>query len=356
MAQPARLSGFKKGYGERMKKKLILILAMTLTLSIGAPIIASAASFPAVNTVFDKKVFEASDGYKLNYRIYLPADYSPDKEYPFLLFFHGAGEKGNDNESQLKTGVQNMFTYSGGKVENSIVVAPQCPLLNPDTAKWVNVPNWVDGCNYSTDEIAESQQMKAVVELLGYIRENYSTDQSRWYVTGLSMGGFATWDMIVRHTDLWAAAVPICGGGDYRKANVIKDLPIWTFHGDQDPTVPYTGTEKIVESLKAAGSTVIKYNRLEGQRHDIWSGVYANPMVWNWMYSQQNTEAVDTKPVETEPVATESASDTATESVADVTQAAPDKGGCGSALGASAVAVATVAGAAVAVSKKKKKK
>ena len=334
-----------------MKKKLLFILVMALTLSIGAPAVASAASFPDVQTIFDKKVFEASDGYKLNYRIYLPEDYSADKEYPLLLFFHGAGEKGNDNESQLKTGVQNMFSYSIGKVADSIVIAPQCPLLDPDTAKWVNVPNWVDGCNYSTDEIAESQQMKAVVELLDHIRENYSTDESRWYVTGLSMGGFATWDMIVRHPELWAAAVPVCGGGDYRKAEVIKDMPIWTFHGDQDPTVPYTGTEKIVESLKAAGSTTIKYNKLEGQRHDIWSGVYANTIMWNWMYSQQKSEPVETQPIVTEPVT----SDTVIDTAPDTTEPVSADDGCGSSLGMSALALAATVGTTAALSKKKKK-
>jgi predicted peptidase len=334
-----------------MKRKILMILAMALTLSMGAPICASALDMPNVQEIFDKKVYEASDGYKLNYRIYLPDGYSKDKEYPLLLFFHGAGSKGNDNETQLNTGVQQMFTYSGGKVRDSIVIAPQCPLLSPDTAKWVNVPNWVDGCNYSTDLIAESQQMKAVVELLGYIRENYSTDESRWYVTGLSMGGFATWDIIVRHPELWAAAVPVCGGGDHRKANVIKDMPIWTFHGDQDPTVPYYGTENIVAKLREAGSTQIKYNKLEGQKHDIWNGVYSFTTMWGWLYQQQKQ-----MPIETDPVETDAVTEPVTENTPNATEPTTNEGGCGGSLGVSALGLAAVAGGATAVCKKKKKK
>lgn len=335
-----------------MKRKIISVVAMALLLAIGTPVAASALEFPNVQEIFDKKTFKASDGYELNYRIHLPDDYSPDKEYPMLLFLHGAGAKGNDNEKQLTQGVQQMFTYSAGKVSDSIVIAPQCPLLSPDTAKWVNVSDWVSGCNYDSEKIAESQQMKAVVELLDYIRENYSTDESRWYVTGLSMGGFATWDMIVRHPELWAAAVPLCGGADYRKASVIKDLPIWTFHGDEDPTVPIRGTEQMVNALKDAGSTTIKYNKLSGQKHDIWNGVYSYTIMWNWLYEQKKEMPAETEPVVTEPVETKPVTDT----TPDVTEPAPKENGCFGSIGASALAVAAVAGGATAMAKKKKKK
>lgn len=340
-----------------MKRKiaaaLVVAMIMALCVPFCTPLTASALDMPNVQEIFDKAQFTDSTGYTINYRIFLPEDYSEDKEYPLLLFFHGAGSKGNDNESQLNAGVQQMFTYSGGNVRNSIVIAPQCPLLSPDTAKWVDVPNWVDGCKYSTMIIPESTQMKAVVELLGYVRDTYSTDESRWYVTGLSMGGFATWDIIVRHPELWAAAVPLCGGADYRKASVIKDLPIWTFHGDQDPTVPIHGTNEMVAALKAAGSTVVKYNVLQGQKHDIWNGVYSYTSMWTWMYKQQKAmpEVTETQATVTEPQATETQA-----AVTDLVTEPPVESGCASALGTSVLTLTAVAAGAVALTKKKKRK
>ena len=319
-----------------------------------------------IQEIFDKAVFTASDGYKLNYRIYVPDDYSAEKEYPLVLFFHGAGSKGNENENQLNAGVPQMFANPAHGVDRCIVIAPQCPLLFPDTAKWVNVPNWVDGCTYSTEQIPESVQMKAVVELLGEIRESYSTDENRWYVTGLSMGGFATWDIIVRHPELWAAAVPVCGGADYRKAEVIKDLPIWTFHGLKDPTVPYRGTEKMVNELKAAGSTKIKYTEFPEGQHNIWTPVYSTAEVYEWLFAQVKSDPAEEKDpattdtVETGEETTAAPENPETSETAPSTDAATDdasngaKPGCGSVAGAAATAILATAGAAVTVIRKKK--
>ncbi|MBQ8817967.1 MAG: prolyl oligopeptidase family serine peptidase [Clostridia bacterium] len=334
-----------------MKKRIICLLTLLAMLLLSLPMHIYANTVN-VQEIFEKKVHVTEDGYKLNYRIYLPEDYSEEKEYPFILFFQGAGLKGNDNESQLNAGVQAMFTSSYGKVAQSIVVAPQCPLLNPDTAKWVDVPNWVDGCSYSTELIPESVHMRAVVDLLGDIKENYSTDESRWYVTGLSMGGFATWDIIIRHPEMWAAAVPLCGGADYRKAELIKDMPIWTFHGLNDPTVPYQGTEKMVNTLKELGSTKIKYNPMANFGHNIWDAVYPTPTLYTWLFSQ--SRPVSDTDTDTN-IATEPITDEAT--VADTTepqlQLSTENKGCGGAIGAGTVAVMATAGAAVVATRKK---
>lgn len=332
-----------------MKKRIICLITLLTVLLLSLPMHIYADTVN-VQEVFEKKVYVTQDGYSLNYRLYLPEDYSEDKEYPLILFFHGAGEKGNENELQLRLGVAKMFSCSSGKVEQCIVVAPQCPLLTPDTAKWVDVPNWVDGCTYSTDAIPESKPMKAVVELLGVIKNDYSTDESRWYVTGLSMGGFATWDIIVRHPDLWAAAIPVCGGADYRKAELIKDMPIWTFHGTADPTVPYRGTETMVNALKAAGSTTVRYDAMQNYGHNIWGAVYSLPTLYTWLFSKVKAEpVVDTEPLDTEPQVT----DTQPNNTDVQTEAAEERSGCLGTVGIGAVAVVATAGASVAVKRKK---
>ena len=335
-----------------MKVRVICLVTLIAMLLLSLPIGVYADTMN-VEEIFEKKVHVTESGYTLNYRLYLPDDYSADKEYPVVLFFHGAGEKGNDNTTQLRLGVTNMFTYSYGKMEQSIVIAPQCPLLNPDTAKWVNVPNWVDGCSYSTDAIAESEHMKAVVDLLDDIRADYSTDESRWYVTGLSMGGFATWDIIIRHPEMWAAAAPLCGGADYRKAEVIKDLPIWTFHGTADPTVPYQGTVKMVNTLKELGSTTIKYTEMKDAQHNIWNAVYSLPTLYTWMFSQSRPTPEVESDTDTAATDTEAVEQSVVENTQTQTEQPVEKKGCGSAVGIGTVAVMATAGVAVMATRKK---
>lgn len=334
-----------------MRKRIICLLTLVSLIALSLPMHIGAATVN-VQDLFLKKEHVTEDGYTLKYRLHLPEDYSEDKQYPVILFFHGAGEKGNDNETQFKTGVvEHMFTYSYGKVAQSIVIAPQCPLLTPDTAKWVDVPNWKDYCTYSTDSIPESKHMKAVVDLLDNIKKDYSTDESRWYVTGLSMGGFATWDIIVRHTEIWAAAVPVCGGADASKAERLKDMPIWTFHGLEDPTVPYRGTEKMVNTLKALGSTSIKYNAMAGYQHNIWTPVYKNPQVYTWLFKQSKPVTADITDTQA-PVTEETAAE---ETTAAQTEAPAENKGCGSVIGVGAGAVLAATGGAVAFTRKKRK-
>ena len=268
-----------------MRKRFILLflfMALLLSALSGLCTASAAGASEDMLRLFDAKVFTASDGLSLNYRIHLPEDYSSEKEYPLILFMHGAGARGSDNQTQLTQGIANAFSNSNSRIHDCIVIAPQCPL----DKKWVNVTTWND-CNYSTDAIPETRELKAVVELFLKTQADYSVDTDRVYCMGLSMGGFATWDLAVRHPNLFAAIVPICGGGDNRKAELLKDLPIWTFHGDADPTVPITGTTNMVNSLKNAGNTKVKYTILQGRGHDIWNDVFSNEAVFMWLLTHK---------------------------------------------------------------------
>ena len=155
------------------------------------------------------------------YRIYLPSDYSEDVAYPVLLFLHGAGERGSDNELQLKNVLQTLFNDLESPVYQSIVIVPQCPT---DT-QWVDTP-WSEG-SYSTDDVAETQNLKNVLSVLDNVCSEYSVNRDRIYLMGISMGGFGTWDLLMRHGEIFAAAIPICGGADPAMADVLKDIPIF---------------------------------------------------------------------------------------------------------------------------------
>ena len=156
---------------------------------------------------FERLTFTASSGLELPYCLYVPENYSEDYAYPTLLFLHGAGERGDKNGVQLGTAVQNFYVPKNTPAYDAIGIFPLCA---PD-AGWTG-NNWDLG-SYSIDEFPITEHMAAVVELLDYIAETYSTNPNRQYVTGLSMGGYGTWDIIARYPDRFAAAAPVCGGG-----------------------------------------------------------------------------------------------------------------------------------------------
>ena len=238
-------------------------------------------------TAMQALTYTDEDGTVLPYRFYVPEDYDPDQAYPVLLFFHGAGERGTDNQAQIVGGSgRELFKRLLGKEREeykAILIAPQCP----NTDQWVNTP-WSEG-SYQQDEVALSRMLKAALSLLAEVESQYHVDANRRYVMGVSMGGFGTWDAITRNPDLFAAAIPICGSADPSKAELIKDMPVWTFHGDADPTVPVSGTREMVAALRAVGSSV-RYTEYAGYGHNVWDSAFAEPELLSWMFSQSKVD------------------------------------------------------------------
>ena len=238
--------------------------------------------------IFEAREFVASDKTKLKYRIYVPSSYDPEQEYPVVLFLHGAGERGSDNGSHLLNMLPYLFSIKDNPYHEAIVIAPQCPSGN----QWVDTP-WGLG-NYSTETVKESNELKAVVELLGEIKFELSTDTNRYYGVGLSMGGFGTWDLAMRHTEIFAAVMPICGGADTAMAEKLVDLPIRTFHGSTDTTVPPKGTKDMADAIKQACAdlgkeSLIVYTQMNGG-HTIWTAVAQNRNNTNWLFAQVKPE------------------------------------------------------------------
>jgi predicted peptidase len=219
-------------------------------------------------------------GLTLPYRLYVPPSYKPTRKYAIIVFFHGAGEKGSDNMAQLTYGAVELTGPDVQHQRPAFVLAPQCP---EGPGQWVDWP-WSNG-SYQLDSIPISKAMTATLEALAALQKEYSIDPARILVTGLSMGGFGTWDAAMRNPNLFAAAMPICGGADPSKASLLKDMPIWTFHGSADDVVPVTSSRMMVDALRAAGGN-IKYTEYPGGGHNVWGETYANPEVLRWLIDQ----------------------------------------------------------------------
>lgn len=229
---------------------------------------------------FEARSFTASDNTTLQYRIFIPDGYTPEADYPLMLILHGAGERGNDNSAQMRNAVQNLFNDLTSPIYGSIVVCPQCP----DNNQWVDTP-WSNG-NYSIANVPESNELKAVLEILDSVKAEYAVDESRVYGMGLSMGGFGIWDLMMRHPDVLTAGVPLCGGADASCAQRLVDKPIWTIHGDADGIVPVSGTRAMVQAIQSAGGDSIVYEELKGYGHNVWDYGSTREGLMNWLFAQ----------------------------------------------------------------------
>ena len=219
----------------------------------------------------------------LPYRLHLP-EKAPEKvKAPVLLFMHGAGERGSENCLQI-TAALPTFARTNPELRDFIIIAPQCP----HETQWVYSP-WMN-VDYKKNEVPESWQLKTVLKILEDVIEKHGGDRDRVYVMGLSMGGYATWDLISRHPDLFAAAMPICGGADPSVAEILKDIPIQTFHGADDPTVPVQGTRNVCQAIKAAGGTKLTYTEYDGVGHNSWDPACSTEGMVKWMLSNKRSD------------------------------------------------------------------
>ena len=224
------------------------------------------------------EIFTAPSGEILRYRQHLPKNVAAGKKLPLVLFLHGAGERGTNNVSQLKHGVSALLQHGAKANDPAVLLAPQCP----SGMQWVNVP-WSAPSHTMPEQPSDAMRLA-----LALLREKLATlpiDPDRVYVTGVSMGGYGTWDAIQREPALFAAALPICGGGDTARAPAIKNIPVWTFHGDKDTAVPVTRSRDMAKALEACGGK-IQYREYPGAGHDVWTRTYNDSDVLAWFFSQ----------------------------------------------------------------------
>jgi len=194
---------------------------------------------------------------EIKYLLYLPDGYGKGKkEWPLILFLHGAGERGDDLELVKRHGPPKLVER--GEKLPFIIVSPQCP----EGKLWT----------YET-EVLNS--------LLDHVIARYRVDTHRIYLTGLSMGGYGTWALAVEHPERFAAVAPVCGGGVPYLAPRLKDVPVWVFHGARDTVVPVSLSEMMVDALKRSGCTV-RFTVYPEAGHDAWTETYDNPELYEW--------------------------------------------------------------------------
>ena len=228
---------------------------------------------------FEKRPFKNADGQTLLYRLLKPAQVEAGKKYPLVLFLHGAGERGNDNTKPLIHGVKTFATAEFLEKYPCYVVVPQCP----ENTKWADIDWTVEKVIFPEKE---SEPATLAMKCLDGIEKEFPIDTDREYVTGLSMGGFGTWDAIVRHPQRFAAAVPVCSGVNLSKAPVIAHLPIWAFHGAKDQVVKVERSREIITALKTAGGNP-KYTEYPDVGHDSWNGAYKDREMYEWLFAQR---------------------------------------------------------------------
>ena len=224
---------------------------------------------------FQARVYDDGNGHTLPYRLRIPAE--ADGPMPVLLFLHGAGERGDDNHRQLINGKD--VLAKAVEQFNCIVVAPQCPAGE----KWSIVDWSKDKVTFSEEP---SEPMRLANDLVDHLAEQYDVDKNRLYIMGLSMGGYGTWDAICRWPQRFAAAVPICGGGDPAQANLLVNTPIWAFHGGADPVVSVDLTRNMIQAIKDAGGDP-KYTEYPGVGHGSWVPAFAEPELLPWLNSHR---------------------------------------------------------------------
>jgi len=224
------------------------------------------------------------EGVSYHYQVFVPADWTPDKKWPIVLFLHGAGERGDDGLAQTQVGIGAALRLHSDRFP-AIVVMPQCR----KDAWW-------------TEPAMEAQALAALKQS----SKEFHADPDRVYLTGLSMGGYGSWAFAAKSPGKWAAAVVICGGivvpkrpglpetpvtagvdpYDDAAKKIGSAMPIWVFHGGADPTVPVEESRKMVAALKAIGSEV-KYTEYEGVPHNSWDKAYAEPDLPAWLFAQK---------------------------------------------------------------------
>jgi predicted peptidase len=208
------------------------------------------------------------------YRLFIPDGYDPQKKYPLIVWLHGAGGAGHDNLRQI-SGDQIPGTHTWTKPDNQMkypafVLAPQSP------GRWTDLGH---------EKL--SAPLLLVVGVLDSLKSQFSIDPQRIYVAGQSDGGYGVWELITKRSELFAAAIPVCGGGEPARAARVVKMALWVFHGDADDTIPVTASRQMVAAVKKAGGHP-RYTEYKGMGHDVWTRAFAEPELMDWLFAQHN--------------------------------------------------------------------
>jgi predicted peptidase len=224
--------------------------------------------------IFVPRMFKGKAGLSMPYRLFVPAADVRVVPLPAVVYLHGSGGAGKDNLSQISGG-----NTSGTHLWTSEQVQPAHP-------SFVVVPQLPTGDRWNAPGPELAPYGALVVELLASLSQEFSIDQDRVYLVGQSLGGYGTWDVISKRPNLFAAAVPLCGGGDPARITAARGVAIWAFHGARDDIVPVTNSREMVAALRAVGSPV-KYTEYTDIGHAVWTVAFAERDLPDWLFAQR---------------------------------------------------------------------
>ena len=227
--------------------------------------------------VFAARTYQNSRGQSLPYRLFVPQAYDKRRSYPLVLWLHGGAGRGVDNLKQISLGNvlgTHVWTTLEQQAKNPcLVVAPQCP----ENLAWASV-----------DRAQPTAALRLALELLEDLQRTFSIDRRGLYVSGQSLGGFGAWSAITAHPELFAAAIPLCGGGDELHAPKLTRLPIWAFHGAMDDLVNVERSRKMIDAISRAGGRP-KYTEYKDLGHAIWDRAFNEPELLPWVFAQKRS-------------------------------------------------------------------
>lgn len=257
-------------------KKFIRAACIVSAILVLCSIEAGSAADMAVR--FQARLFNKNE-FTLPYRLLVPVHYDATKRYPLILFLHGSDERGTDNIRQLYVGLDIFAAEARMQRYPCFIIAPQCPA----GMKWADV-DWKSDRHIMRDSPTEA--LASSIDLIRDVSKEFSIDACRIYVAGYSMGGFGSWEAIQRWPDLFAAAVPVCGGGDETQATRIAGVPLWAFHGALDPLVKVGRSRNMVNAVVRAGGTP-RYTEYPGINHFSWGLAFSDPSLYEWLFRQK---------------------------------------------------------------------
>lgn len=237
----------------------------------------------AGQNAYEPMTFTTEDGTSLNYRLLRPQENAKGRRFPLVIFLHGLGERGTENEKQLLHGGQIFLNPATQERYPAYILFPQCP----ETAFWAygHIPA-------SYENMREEEKMpapfKAVKELIDEYLTHPDIDRSRVYIMGLSMGGAATYDMVARFPDMFAAAIPICGAIDPSRLEDLEGVSFRIFHGDADTTIPVECSRRAYRALKKSGCKV-EYFEFPGCGHGSWNPAFTRDDFMEWLFKQKKS-------------------------------------------------------------------
>lgn len=235
------------------------------------------------HTLYETAIHTSPTGQTLPYRLLRPKRLQPDRQYPLVLFLHGAGERGDDNRSSLVHAAAEFARPDRREEYPAFVVIPQCPT----SQRWVE-SDWSlpQGQGQIPEEPAAA--MSLALQLVDTLVSQEPIDPSRLYVTGLSMGSQGAWFAAAAPPRRFAALLAVCGGCDPDWAARFAGVSVWAFHGQQDTVVPVSRSREMIVALTQAGHTPeLRYVEYPQVEHNSWTQTFARDDVFEWLFSKQ---------------------------------------------------------------------